>query len=671
MSPPATAVAEAPERDSDSALVAAVRRGDDRAFEQLYSRYQRRISAYVFGMVKDHGRAEDITQEVFISALRRMRETDRAIAFKPWVYEIAKNACIDQFRRSRRTEEVSFDAGEGGPRRRRQGRLVAAEPGRPTPRSTPSGGLRPPLRGLRRAVGLPTTRSSSCASSRASPTARSATAWASAAPASRARSSAPASAWGRSTTSSSPASAASASSRSSPPPRARPWVRATRAASPAHIAHCQPCRRQAVASGIDAAILTRKPVRQRVAEKVAGACCRSRASCGAAGSTAGEQIGPGLRGPMAAAWGKAVAVAATLVVAGVGAGVAPQHGGATPERAHQGQARRGAGPLDRHDAPGAEARAGGSRALQPSSSRKQRKREGRAPAAGATGRPPPAVARRPRSRGRRPAAARRARAAPRERWRVALQQPERPRLRPTPATRRRRSPRAGGEGAAPAASGRAAGRAPDASEPAADQPAQGRPARLGHPGGGDRSPTTVQPDHPENGQRDGPGQSRTWSTTRPAACRSSAAAEPVWRAAARVNSLPLVTEPGSDSFVESLMDTNLYSIGAYFHDRHPELVESVVDEAQAIERAGLEAYARDGGLDPGDGVPDARHGPRGPLLPSRQRLARLLTHRGVAQPGSARRSGRRGPRFKSGRPDLLGTRAPARVSSFWARETSR
>ena len=45
------------------------------------------------------------------------------------------------------------------------------------------------------------------------------------------------------------------------------------------------------------------------------------------------------------------------------------------------------------------------------------------------------------------------------------------------------------------------------------------------------------------------------------------------------------------------MDTNLYSIGAYFHDRHPNLVESVVDEAQAIERDGLEAYARDGELE--------------------------------------------------------------------------
>jgi len=98
---------------TDHELVAAVRRGDDRSFERLYERYQRRIAAYVYGMVNDYGRAEDITQEVFISALRRMRETERPIAFKPWVYEIAKNACIDQFRRSRRAEEVSIDTDEG------------------------------------------------------------------------------------------------------------------------------------------------------------------------------------------------------------------------------------------------------------------------------------------------------------------------------------------------------------------------------------------------------------------------------------------------------------------------------------------------------------------------------------------------------------------------------
>src|SRR5205814_5411723 len=114
----AVALAPAPRAiaiQSDADLVAAVRRGDDRAFEELYGRYNRRISSYIFGMVKDHARAEDLTQDVFVSALRRMRDTDRPIAFKPWVYEIAKNACIDQFRRSQRGEEVSYDTADGLP----------------------------------------------------------------------------------------------------------------------------------------------------------------------------------------------------------------------------------------------------------------------------------------------------------------------------------------------------------------------------------------------------------------------------------------------------------------------------------------------------------------------------------------------------------------------------
>jgi RNA polymerase sigma factor (sigma-70 family) len=104
-------VSRSTDHDADDLdLVAGVRAGDDRAFEMLYLRYQGRITAYVRGMVHDHGRAEDITQEVFMSALRRMRANDAAIAFKPWIYEIAKNACIDAWRRSRTTNEVSFDA---------------------------------------------------------------------------------------------------------------------------------------------------------------------------------------------------------------------------------------------------------------------------------------------------------------------------------------------------------------------------------------------------------------------------------------------------------------------------------------------------------------------------------------------------------------------------------
>ena len=48
---------------------------------------------------------------------------------------------------------------------------------------------------------------------------------------------------------------------------------------------------------------------------------------------------------------------------------------------------------------------------------------------------------------------------------------------------------------------------------------------------------------------------------------------------------------GDDQFLESLMDTSLYSMGAYFSDEHPELVEDVIGESEAIAAAGLRAYA--------------------------------------------------------------------------------
>ncbi len=59
-------------------------------------------------------------------------------------------------------------------------------------------------------------------------------------------------------------------------------------------------------------------------------------------------------------------------------------------------------------------------------------------------------------------------------------------------------------------------------------------------------------------------------------------------------------QPGArapDPFVESLMDTDLYSMGAYFCDQHPELVDEVVERSAAIERAGLSAYARAAAID--------------------------------------------------------------------------
>ncbi len=48
---------------------------------------------------------------------------------------------------------------------------------------------------------------------------------------------------------------------------------------------------------------------------------------------------------------------------------------------------------------------------------------------------------------------------------------------------------------------------------------------------------------------------------------------------------------GDDPFLESLMDTSLYSMGAYFSDQHPDLVDDVIAQADAIATAGLRSYA--------------------------------------------------------------------------------
>jgi hypothetical protein len=59
------------------------------------------------------------------------------------------------------------------------------------------------------------------------------------------------------------------------------------------------------------------------------------------------------------------------------------------------------------------------------------------------------------------------------------------------------------------------------------------------------------------------------------------------------------TEPldaSDDSFLESLMDTSLYSMGAFFSDEHPDLVDDVIAQSEAIEAAGIRGYAEERGM---------------------------------------------------------------------------
>jgi hypothetical protein len=52
----------------------------------------------------------------------------------------------------------------------------------------------------------------------------------------------------------------------------------------------------------------------------------------------------------------------------------------------------------------------------------------------------------------------------------------------------------------------------------------------------------------------------------------------------------------ADEFLDSLMETSLYSMGAFFSDEHPDLVEDVIGESEAIAAAGLRVYAEQHGM---------------------------------------------------------------------------
>ena len=52
-----------------------------------------------------------------------------------------------------------------------------------------------------------------------------------------------------------------------------------------------------------------------------------------------------------------------------------------------------------------------------------------------------------------------------------------------------------------------------------------------------------------------------------------------------------MAERRDDAFIDELMDTSLYSMGAYFSDEHPDLVDEVIAQSESIERDGLRGYA--------------------------------------------------------------------------------
>ena len=82
---------KASERDLDQELVRRAQNGDQRAFELLVVKYQRRIARLLSRMIRDPAEIEDVTQEAFIKAYRALPAFRGESAFYTWLYRIAIN----------------------------------------------------------------------------------------------------------------------------------------------------------------------------------------------------------------------------------------------------------------------------------------------------------------------------------------------------------------------------------------------------------------------------------------------------------------------------------------------------------------------------------------------------------------------------------------------------
>ena len=85
----------------EATLVAEAIGGSELAFRTLVERYQRPVFSLVLRMVRDHGIAEDVTQEVFVKAWMALARYDPRRRFASWLFKIASNAAIDQLRRKK------------------------------------------------------------------------------------------------------------------------------------------------------------------------------------------------------------------------------------------------------------------------------------------------------------------------------------------------------------------------------------------------------------------------------------------------------------------------------------------------------------------------------------------------------------------------------------------
>ncbi len=93
---------------SDEELVRIFIGGDERAFRELMDRYSRRMVNYIFRIIGDRDRAEDLLQDTFIRVYRNIHRFDQSRKFSTWLYTIATNLAKNELRNAGRSPLMYF-----------------------------------------------------------------------------------------------------------------------------------------------------------------------------------------------------------------------------------------------------------------------------------------------------------------------------------------------------------------------------------------------------------------------------------------------------------------------------------------------------------------------------------------------------------------------------------
>jgi RNA polymerase sigma-70 factor (ECF subfamily) len=95
----------------DAELVRQVARGESAAFETLVRRHLAAAHAAAFDILHDADDAEDVCQDAFVTALRRIRQLKEPERFRPWLMTIVRNRALDMKTSARvRMQDSSVDS---------------------------------------------------------------------------------------------------------------------------------------------------------------------------------------------------------------------------------------------------------------------------------------------------------------------------------------------------------------------------------------------------------------------------------------------------------------------------------------------------------------------------------------------------------------------------------